>query len=188
MEHIEDFGISVVFHKSLRARRLTVSIKPFKPVKVTYPARLPQKKAQEFLKSNIEWVKKAILEIRELERQMPAPIELPKINTTQAKVFLISQLASLAAQYGFSYNRVFVRNQKTRWGSCSSKNNINLNINLVRLPEELRNYVLLHELVHTKIKNHSGRFWSELDKYVANSRAVARELRRHSLHLLHNAA
>jgi predicted metal-dependent hydrolase len=177
MEHIENLEIPVVFHKSFRARRLRVSIRPFKPVRVTFPARMPQEKAQEFLKSNIEWVKKAILKIKDLEKQTPPKIKLPEIDKTKAKVFLESQLASLAAKHGFSYNRVFVRNQKTRWGSCSSQNNINLNINLVRLPEELQNYVLLHELVHTKVRNHSRKFWNELDKYIADSKSVARKLR-----------
>jgi len=188
MEYITGLETPVVFNKSFRARRLTVSIKPFKPVRVTFPARVSQKKAQEFLESNIEWVKKAILKMKEIEKQTPAKIDLPKINKTQAKIFLTSQLKFLADKYSFTYNKVSVRNQKTRWGSCSGSNNINLNINLVRLPEELQDYVLLHELVHTKIKNHSRKFWNELDKYVANSKSVAKKLRRHSLSMLHYAA
>jgi len=186
--NITGLDVPVVFNKSFRARRLTVSIKPFKPIRVTFPARLPQIKAQEFLESNIEWVKKTILKMKEIEKQTPAKIELPKINKTQAGIFLASRLKFWADKYNFSYNRVFIRNQKTRWGSCSSVNNINLNINIVRLPEELQDYIFLHELVHTKIKNHSRRFWNELDKYVADSKAVAKKLRNHGLSLLHCAA
>ncbi len=188
MEYINGLETAVVFNKSLRARRLTVSIKPFKPIRVTFPARVSQVKAQEFLQSNIEWVKKAILKMKEIESQTPAKIDLPKINKKQAKFFLIYQLRFLADKYNFTYNKVSVRNQKTRWGSCSGCNNINLNINLVRLPEELQDYVLLHELVHTRIKNHSRRFWDELDRYVANSKLIAKKLRKHSLSMLHYAA
>jgi predicted metal-dependent hydrolase len=188
MEYITSLETPVVFNKSFRARRLTVSIKPFKPIRVTFPARVSQGKAQEFLESNIEWVKKAILKMKEIEKQTPAKIDLPKINKTQAKIFLTSQLRFLADKYNFTYNKVFIRNQKTRWGSCSGGNNINLNINIVRLPEELQDYILLHELVHTRIKNHSRKFWNELDRYVANSKLIAKKLRNHSLSLLHYAA
>ena len=182
------FDIPVIFHKSFRARRLTISIKPFKPVRITYPARVSQKKAEDFLKTNIEWVKKAIMKMREIEKQTPAKVDLPVINKNNARIYLTSRLKYLAEKFNFSYNKVFIRNQRTRWGSCSGTNNINLNINLVRLPQELMDYVLLHELVHTKIKNHSSKFWNELDRYVANSKSVAKLLRKHSLSMLHYAA
>jgi predicted metal-dependent hydrolase len=183
-----DFDMPVVFHKSFRARRLTISIKPFKPVRITFPARVSQNKAEEFFKTNIEWVKKAILKMKEIEKQTPAKIDLPKINKNDARIYLTGRLQYLAQKFNFSYNRVSIRNQKTRWGSCSGTNNINLNINLVRLSQELLDYVLLHELVHTKIKNHSRKFWTELDKYVPNSRYIAKQLRKHSLSMLHYAA
>ena len=181
-------SVPVVFVKSARARRLVVSIKPFKPIRVSFPARVSQKKAQEFLQSNMEWVKKAIAKIKEIESQRANQTVLPAINKNDAKAVLTARLKSLAAEYGFSYNRVFIRNQKTRWGSCSGSNNISLNVNLVRLPAELQDYVILHELVHTKIKNHSRRFWSELDKYVADSKKTAKRLRKHGLSLFQCAA
>ena len=70
------------------------------------------------------------------------------------------------------------------WGSCSEKNNINLNINLVRLTEELMDYVILHELVHLKVKNHSKQFWAELDKYVGNAKELDKKLKKHRLGLV----
>jgi len=180
--------VPVVFVKSARARRIVVSVKPFKSVRVSFPARVSQKKAHEFLQSNMEWVKKAIAKIKEIESQRANQTVLPAINKNDAKAVLTARLKLLAAEYGFSYNRVFIRNQKTRWGSCSGSNNISLNVNLVRLPAELRDYVMLHELVHTKVKNHSVRFWRELDKYVTNSKKTAKELRKHGLSLFHCAA
>ena len=96
--------------------------------------------------------------------------DLKPINETEAKALLKNRLKELSEIYGFEYNRVFIRNQKTRSGSCSAQNNINLNINLVRVSNELQDYVILHELVHTKIKNHSIRFWKKLDKYVGDAK------------------
>jgi len=181
-------NINITYVKSVRARRLSITIGPFKPVRVTFPVRVSLRRAQEFLESKLEWVKKTVNQMKEIEPQTAIQPALPKINKNNARITLTTQLKLLADKHKFSYNRVFIRNQKTRWGSCSSKNNINLNINLVRLPQEFQDYVILHELVHTRIKNHSRKFWSELDKYVGQSKKIAKKLRNHSLNMFHCAA
>ena len=91
----------------------------------------------------------------------------------EAKSFLPGRIAWLASQYGFKHNKVSIKNLKSRWGSCSGVNNINLNLHLMRLPDELIDYVLLHELCHTVEKNHGKAFWRLLDKVTGNR---AREL------------
>jgi predicted metal-dependent hydrolase len=111
-----------------------------------------------------------------LEKEADAFNRQPPINRTVARKVIVERLDELARRHGFSYNKVFVRNQKTRWGSCSGANNINLNVNLIRLPAELRDYTLLHELVHTRIKDHGPRFWEELGKYVDQPRKLDRQL------------
>ena len=97
---------------------------------------------------------------------------------------ITDRLYHLAGEYGFKFNRVTIRHQKTRWGSCSPKNNISLNIKLILLPDALVDYVILHELVHTRIHNHSKNFRSELDRYVKNSKAMARRLHTDGMMLL----
>jgi predicted metal-dependent hydrolase len=97
---------------------------------------------------------------------------------------IITRLTELARQHGFSYRKVTIRNQRTRWGSCSAKNNISLNIKLVALPAELFDYVILHELVHTRIHNHSSRFWQELNKYVEDGKAKDKQLIEYGLGIL----
>ena len=94
---------------------------------------------------------------------------------------LLQRLEMLAARHGYTYNKVYVRNQKTRWGSCSARNNISLNVNLVRLPEALIDYVILHELVHTRIRDHGPAFWDELDRRIARARQLDRQLREYEL-------
>ena len=98
--------------------------------------------------------------------------ELPKIDKEEAREKLSERLAKLAAEHHFQYNRVSIRNQKTRWGSCSSNNNISLNMKLLHLPDQLIDYILLHELVHTRVKNHSQDFWNELETVVPNARTA----------------
>jgi hypothetical protein len=180
---IEDLG-SVTLAKSHRARRLSMTVKPQKGIRVAIPYRTSFKNAMEFLEANLPWAKENLQRVREIERRhSEIQNALPPINRTHARRLLVSRLDELAAQHGFTYNRVFVRNQKTLWGSCSHVNNINLNVNLVRLPPELTDYVILHELVHTRVKNHSKRFWSQLDRFVGNAKAMDKQLRKHSLGL-----
>ena len=76
----------------------------------------------------------------------------------RAKAELPARLAELASRYGFQYNRVAIKHNSTNWGSCSTKGNINLNLNIVRLPEVLQDYILLHELCHLRHHDHSHEF------------------------------
>ena len=103
------------------------------------------------------------------------------LDRPSARRRLIDRLDCLASKYGFQYNRVFIKNQKTRWGSCSSKNNINLNVNLVRLPEELIDYTILHELVHTRIKNHGHQFWAQMNRLLGDAKKLDRALSEYNL-------
>jgi predicted metal-dependent hydrolase len=106
-------------------------------------------------------------------------VEKPEIQQTirnaieetlrkEAKIYLPRRLNELAIKYKLNYNKVFVKNIKTLWGSCSQKNNINLNIHLMRLPKHLIDYIILHELAHTVIKNHGPSFHNLLTSMLKN--------------------
>lgn len=96
----------------------------------------------------------------------------------EAKEFLPGRVAVLALKHGFKYNRVFIKNHRSRWGSCSVQNNINLSLHLMRLSDDLIDYVILHELVHTEIKNHSPAFWQRLMEVCPQVQRFKQELRR----------
>jgi predicted metal-dependent hydrolase len=98
----------------------------------------------------------------------------------EAKEFLPLRIQELAGIHGFRYTTVSVRNMRSRWGSCSGKNGISLNMHLMRVPAELRDYVLLHELVHTVHKHHGPRFWQELEKHAPGARKLSARLRKYS--------
>ena len=176
---------SVVFSRSKRAKRLSISIKPFKPVRVAFPQRTSLRKARKYLLKNLSWTKKSLEYVRKIEKEHETTLNnKPKIPVTKAKTILRNRLWELADIHGFKCNKVFIRNQKTRWGSCSNLNNINLNINLVSLTQELMDYVILHELVHTEIKNHSKKYWACLDTYVGGrAKEFDRKLKKHRLGL-----
>ncbi len=94
----------------------------------------------------------------------------------EAKVYLPKRLKELADKHGFKYQNVSIKNASTRWGSCSAVNNINLNLHLMRVPEHLIDYVLLHELVHTVVKNHGEKFWLLLEQCYPDARKADKEM------------
>tara|TARA_B100000959_G_scaffold61167_1_gene64281 strand:- start:2310 stop:2858 length:549 start_codon:yes stop_codon:yes gene_type:complete len=178
VEHPEVGTIKYI--KNNRAKRIIISIKP-DYVRVVIPKRQTFKNAQKFVESRLDWIKK---NRQTMDFQFEKRKSLPEIDRKVARKILCRRIGELAQLHNFVYNRVTIRKQKTRWGSCSSKNNINLNANLLHLPFELIDYVLLHELVHTRIKNHSKDFWNELDSVVPNARKVDQRLKEYQYCLL----
>lgn len=103
----------------------------------------------------------------------------------QARAYLPARLDALAAQHGFSYGGVTLKNIATRWGSCSGKKHINLNIWLMAAPPHLIDYVLVHELCHLREMNHGPRFWAEVDACTAGrGKALEREMKAWTRRLL----
>ncbi len=163
----------VCYFRNNRAKRIIISVKP-EYVRVIIPRRQSFKNAEKFFESKINWVKKRTSEMRS---QLAKAKALTRINKKEARRILENRVAQLAKKHDFVYNRISIRKQKTRWGSCSTKNNLSLNMNLLHLPKDLIDYVLVHELVHTKVKNHGNEFWDELDKIVPKSKEKDRKLK-----------
>ncbi|MFO7555078.1 MAG: YgjP-like metallopeptidase domain-containing protein [Desulfobacterales bacterium] len=181
---IDNVG-QILFERSNRARHIRISVKPFEGVRVAVPYGISFDKARQFAKSKKNWIKKHLDKMKQVKKEHDAlSNNLPEINRIEAGKKLVNRLNELSEQHGFRYNKVSVRNQKTRWGSCSSKNNINLNIKLDRLPDNMIDYVLLHELVHTRIKNHSNAFWAELDKFVGNAIEMSKKMKEYGVFLM----
>ena len=99
----------------------------------------------------------------------------------EAKLLLPGRVKELAEAHNFEYKNVAIKNSKTRWGSCSFDNNINLSLHLMRLPDYLVDYVTLHELVHTRVKNHSKDFWQLLDIVSGDARKLDREVKTYAI-------
>jgi len=97
----------------------------------------------------------------------------------EALQFLPIRVKQLALQYGFKYNDLRIKRIKSRWGSCSAMNNLNLSIYLMKLPDELIDYVILHELTHTIHKNHGIHFWNHLNQLTGNAKTLAARVRKY---------
>ena len=119
------------------------------------------------------------IEDAEVQNEIRKAIELAWRQ--EAQIYLPGRVKELAAKHRFEYKKVAIKNSKTRWGSCSFENNINLSLHLMRLPDHLVDYVILHELVHTRVKNHSKDFWQLLDIVSGDARKLDREVNEYGI-------
>ena len=148
---IPSIGIVLVV-KNKRAKNMSISISNSGKIRVVIPPFITIKEATKFACDKAKWINRNLSKISN-------KIHLEKPDKEIARRILTDSLNELCDKHNFCYNKLFIRNQKTIWGSCSSNNNIYLNAKLIHLPNDLLDYVLLHELVHTEIKNHSKMFW-----------------------------
>ncbi len=150
---------AVTFRKSARARRMSIRVHPVKGVTISIPSLVPYSAAQLFFRAKRGWIISTVAAQKEKFKDVhvASSAEIADLRR-RAKSELPPRLAELAARYGFIYNRLAIKHNATNWGSCSTRNNINLNLNIVRLPSVLRDYILLHELCHLKHHDHGHGF------------------------------
>ena len=160
----------VLLVKSARSRSISIRVHPVKGVRVSVPRIVPFAAAVAFYKMKRNWVLEVMARQRERFKdvQVASPDEVEALRR-KAKAELPSRLAELAGRYGFVYNRVVIKHNATNWGSCSSKNNINLNLNIVRLPKVLQDYILLHELCHLRHHDHGHAFHLLLEHLLTDN-------------------
>lgn len=130
-------------------------------------------------KINVSYPAFLISESKEVQSAIRIGIE--RAFKIEAKKFLPVKVKLLAAKYGFEFNNLTLKNIKSRWGSCSRSKNINLSIHIMRLPDRLVDYVILHELAHTAEHNHSQKFWTLLDSVSGNAKLLDKELRNYRI-------
>ena len=160
----------VLLKKSARARRISLRVHPVKGVTVTVPYIVPYMAAEAFFKLKRSWVIDTIARQKEKYKDVqPASDSEVEQLRKKAKAELPSRLAELASRYGFAYNRVAIKHNATNWGSCSARNNINLNLNIVRLPHALQDYILLHELCHLRHHDHGHGFHLLLEHVLTDN-------------------
>ena len=170
--HLPEIG-EVLFEKSAKARRINISVKPLKGIRVAVPRGVAFETARQAAQEKADWIKAKQQAARQIEARHEELRRQPAyISRSAAKGLLLERLRELAERHGFTYNKVFIRNQKTRWGSCSYKHNISLNYKIALLPPELMDYILLHELTHLNHFNHSRQFWEALDCLVGDAKAL----------------
>jgi predicted metal-dependent hydrolase len=161
---------SVVFVRHRRARRYVLRVGPDGVVRVTIPRGGSRREAQEFAGRHHAW----IVEERSRVLEPAIPPETQRALRERARVELPRLLRALAAEHGLAVARVSVRNQRTRWGSCGRNGHICLNWRLMAMPAWVRDYVLIHELMHLRRLDHSPKYW----KLVAEACPLYRDARK----------
>jgi predicted metal-dependent hydrolase len=100
------------------------------------------------------------------------------MHRESARTLIVERIRYFNTYYSLPLGKIAIRNQKSRWGSCSKKGNLNFNYKLVFLPPEIRDYVIVHEICHVKEFNHSKNFWNLVEQTVPNRLEIRRKLRK----------
>ncbi len=167
--------------RSRRARRVTITVHHTGDVIVTLPLLMPAFTAHRFVEKKSEWIQKMQQKLKERFENKTVIKQTRKdylVHKKLALEFITSCLEHYNKIYNFSYKRIAIRNQKSRWGSCSSKGNLNFNYALVHLPQELADYIVVHELCHLKEMNHSKAFWNLVGVAIPDYKAKRATLKK----------
>jgi hypothetical protein len=174
----------VLFEKSRRARHIGLMVRASRGVRVAVPARVSFDEARRVAVSKLDWIKRTLARIeRARDHCREAVLAAERLDRRAARVHLAGRLAALAEEHGFTPGRLSVRSQGTLWGSASPSGRIQLNACLALVPQDLADYVILHELVHTRVRGHSRTFWAELGRHCPDARRRQARLREYSLAL-----
>lgn len=172
--------IDYTLKRSARAKKMRITVNCDASVVVTLPNLASEIFADKFLKEKFNWIFK---KVEHFKKNSAAPtIKLTKKdyleNKNKARKLIEDRVYYFNKLYNFKFNKISIRNQKTRWGSCSKKRNLNFNYRMMYLPENLRDYIIIHELCHLKEFNHSKRFWNLVGEIIPNYGQLRKELRK----------
>lgn len=178
-----EIRISVI--RSAR-KSLGLEVRDANTVLARIPTRVSDRELKAFVENHRSWIleKTAVMaECEENRKSTPAPpLELlSKTDRMKIQLKIGKRVRHYCEAMGVTVGYVTVKNQKTRWGSCSAKGNVNFNYQLAFLPDELLDYVVIHELAHRRHMNHSRAFWAEVEKYCPDYLERREQLKEYSL-------
>lgn len=166
-------------------RTTALQVTPDGRVIVRAPKRCPRSFIEAFVRQKEDWVMRQLARFEKQRKEHPAPERPPLSDKDRARYISIARdiftrkTAYYARIMGVSYGRIAIREQKTRWGSCSSKGNLNFNWRLILAPEEVLDYIVVHELAHRREMNHSKAFYAVVESVLPDYRQARRWLRDH---------
>lgn len=161
----KEFG-EIIVRKNAWSRGVKFSVSTSGRLQVSVPKRTPDFLVKRYLNTNREKIREK-LPINDPKTQRTRDYQ-KKVLMKKAREYLPYRLEYFAKLYGYKYDKCRLTHANTRWGSCSSKKTISLNIGLMKLPEKLRDYVILHELAHLNHMDHSKAFWAEVYAHDKN--------------------
>ncbi len=184
MEKEIDFGgqiVKCIFKKNKQSKGIKITLKNSHVFLVSYPWFISQRRAEKFFLESKDWILRGLQNLKNTKYSKLLSWGEKKDyfkNKERARALVKERLEELNKFYNFSVNRIAIRDQQTRWGSCSSKNNLNFNYRILFLPDDLVDYLIVHELCHLKEMNHSRKFWELVGEKIPDYRMKSRKLKR----------
>jgi predicted metal-dependent hydrolase len=170
--------VEYVFKQSTRARRIWLTVKCDGTFLVTAPPRMDPQRVASFIHQKADWVLSKIDYFKKNPGVVvKASIKDFKLHKSAALRLARARLEHFNKIYGFTYKKVSIRRQHTRWGSCSREGNLSFNFQIIHLPPHLSDYIIVHEICHLKEFNHSKKFWALVEKAVPNHLQIRKEFK-----------
>jgi len=168
--------------KSQKSRNLRIVVSCISGITVSAPYFFNDEIIENFIKKKANWIFNKLNYFNNLKNNI---IYLPKHNYFIEKIkcynLILNKINEINKNYNFKFNKIKVKRQKSRWGSCSKKRNLNFNYKIVFLPEKLRDYIIIHELCHLQELNHSKKFWELVGKTIPEYKSIRSELKKISI-------
>lgn len=172
--------------RSINSKRMTISIKRGGEVIVKFPFYIPHYIAQKFFASKVAWVKTHYNRLKEYTPTLPLA-ERRKLfahHKENASALVVKESARFAKLLDVHIKSISVRNQRSRWGSCSARGSLSFNYRIILLPSALSEYIIIHEVCHLKEMNHSKKFWNLVEALCPDFKSRRKELRVYAKKLL----
>ena len=161
------------------SKRVTLSVRSDGCVVVSRPWWVRESFAVRFIEEQLEWIHTKTKKFKTIDPNLTTQDRDHYLKyKEQARTLCKRKLKHFNQHYNFEYKKVAIRSQVSRWGSCSSKKNLNFNYKILFLPEDLQDYLIVHELAHLKEMNHGPRFWSVVAETIPNPKQKAKQLRK----------
>lgn len=167
--------------RRVNARSVRVSVFPGGEVRVVAPRLLPRLFIERFLKEKKSWIESERAKMKDIPKKKTKKERraLYLEHKEAARAFVLERIAHFNRHYGFAFSRVSIRDQHSRWGSCSRKGNLNFNYRLVLIPPALADYVIVHELCHLREFNHREKFWALVGEQIPDYETLRAQLHHH---------
>ena len=174
---ISDKVIKYKIKNSYRANHIRLALYPDKSIVVTKPFFCSQKTLERFITSKKKWIEKKFQYFDKLPKKRRFSREHYLKNRETARKIMKNKVDKYSKELGLAYQKISIRDQKTRWGSCSKQGNLNFNYKIILLPEHLQDYIIIHELCHLQELNHSKKFWNLVSTICPEHKNYRRELK-----------
>lgn len=172
-----------IVRSSARARHARITVRRSGEVVAVRPLRMPLARFHAWVNSKKQWIERAVLRIQKHKplTALPKGRQTYRAYRESARALVHEKIKELNAVYNHTYKTVRIKQHTSRWGSCSTKRNLNFNYQIIFLPENIVAYIVAHELCHLKEMNHSRVFWQLVARTVPDYKACRKALKRFAM-------